>query len=309
MGKLFRCPIYEFYSGVKNIFNIFNIFIIIIIIMKGFIRKLLREGLEGVNDSMFTPEEKSQIMASANKQYNYLLKVGKERFEKLKVGLGQADTVLNNIMKTTNFSPEEKDSLLKQFQKMKLEKEREYEVASSYYKRLIDEKDEIINEIYKRELVSADGLGYRITREKQRAENMNKKLDSNDLINLFVNALEGGSNYWYYIKHIPREVEYAINHMGESSSEAIGKYLLGGGKIYFYDVEEVGDGDDSDALSVEDDDKGYLGYVDMDKILDGITLLKRDYVDSYENILDGQDDANDADIFLQLCVMGDVVYG
>jgi hypothetical protein len=277
--------------------------------MKGLIKRLLRESLEGVNDSMFTPEEKGQIMASANEQYDYLLKVAKERFEKLKVEVSQGDTVLNNIMKTTNFSSEEKDSLLKKFQEMKLDKEREYEVASSYYKRLMDEKDEVINQIYKRELFSADGLGYRMMREKQKAENMNKKLSREDLIDLFITALEGGSNHWYYIKHIPRDVSYAMNHLGSSGSDAIANYLMDGGKIYFYDIEEVDIHDDSDALSVEDDDKGYLGYVDIDNILEGITILKRDYDDIYERILDEQYDANDADVFLQLCVMGEVVYG
>ena len=129
------------------------------------------------------------------------------------------------------------------------------------------------------------------------------------LIDLFITALEGGSNHWYYIKHIPRDVSYAMNHLGSSGSDAIANYLMDGGKIYFYDIEEVDIHDDSDALSVEDDDKGYLGYVDIDNILEGITILKRDYDDIYERILDEQYDANDADVFLQLCVMGEVVYG
>jgi len=76
-----------------------------------------------------------------------------------------------------------------------------------------------------------------------------------------------------------------------------------------YDVEEVDFHDDTDALSVEDDDEGYLGYVDIDGILEGITLLKKDYDFIYERILDEQYDAGDADVFLQLCVLGDVVYG
>jgi hypothetical protein len=47
----------------------------------------------------------------------------------------------------------------------------------------------------------------------------------------------------------------------------------------------------------------------MDSILEAITIIKKDYPDVWENILDEQYDANDADIFLQLCVMGEVVYG
>ena len=66
---------------------------------------------------------------------------------------------------------------------------------------------------------------------------------------------------------------------------------------------------DEDDYTETHSDNGLLGTVDMDSILEAITIIKRDYPDVWENILDEQYDANDADIFLQLCVMGDVVFG
>ena len=52
-----------------------------------------------------------------------------------------------------------------------------------------------------------------------------------------------------------------------------------------------------------------LGIVDLDKILEAITLIKKEYPNIWENILLENADAGDADVFLQLCVMGEVVYG
>jgi hypothetical protein len=43
--------------------------------------------------------------------------------------------------------------------------------------------------------------------------------------------------------------------------------------------------------------------------LEAITIIKKEYPEVWENILLEQADAGDADVFLQLCVMGDVVYG
>ena len=39
------------------------------------------------------------------------------------------------------------------------------------------------------------------------------------------------------------------------------------------------------------------------------SVIKKDYPEIWENILLEQADAGDADVFLQLCVMGDIVYG
>jgi hypothetical protein len=135
-----------------------------------------------------------------------------------------------------------------------------------------------------------------------------KPLERTDLVNLFTTALEGGSNYWYYIKHLPKDVKYDMQHIGVHGSKAISKYLLGGGKVYFYDKDEI-IGDDSDDGYEYMNEKGYLGYVDIDKILDGINLLKNKYSEIHYRILNGQFDADDADVFLQLCVMGEVKFG
>lgn len=167
-------------------------------------------------------------------------------------------------------------------------------------------------------LYSAGGAGYSFRYERYKNEALNRNLTKEDIIDLFVTALEGGSNYWYYM-----DLPDNINSYGQSTSEAVGEYILQGGKIYFYDDESRSDvirnrnngdyklqGDVIDQKSFDADiDETYLGYVDMDHILEAITIIKKEYPKIWENILLEQEDASDADVFLQLCVMGEVVFG
>ena len=167
-------------------------------------------------------------------------------------------------------------------------------------------------------LYSAGGVGYSFRYERYKNEALNRNLTKEDIIDLFVTALEGGSNYWYYM-----DLPDNIKSYGQYISEAVGEYILQGGKIYFYDNElrsEVMynlrkgeykiEGDIIDQKRFDEDiEETYLGYVDMDKILDAISLIKKEYPNIWENILLEQSDAGDADVFLQLSVMGEVVFG
>jgi hypothetical protein len=168
------------------------------------------------------------------------------------------------------------------------------------------------------DLKSAGGLSYGFRYEKYRKEALNRKFTKEDIINLFVTSLEGGSNYWYYM-----ELPDSINSYGDSTSEAVGNFILKGGTVPFYDVEMISDIEyrkkegeyniQGDIVNQKELDKDYeealLGYVDMDSILEGINIIKKDYPEVWENILLEQEDASDADVFLQLCVMGEVVFG
>ena len=167
-------------------------------------------------------------------------------------------------------------------------------------------------------LYSAGGVGFSFRYNRYREEALNRSLEKQDIIDLFVTALEGGSNYWYYM-----DLPDNIKSYGQSISEAVGEFILQGGKIYFYDNElrsEVmynlkrgeytieGDIIDQKRFN-EDIDETYLGFVTMDRILEAITIIKKEYPNIWENILLEQEDAGDADVFLQLCVMGEVVFG
>jgi hypothetical protein len=100
-----------------------------------------------------------------------------------------------------------------------------------------------------------------------------------------VTALEGGSNYWYTItSKYPKDVhpvDFIINNLDK--------------ELVISDVEN----------------KEVLGSITYQKCEEGLILLKEQYPDIYENCMDEESsfDADDADIFLQLVVMKEVVYG
>jgi hypothetical protein len=114
-------------------------------------------------------------------------------------------------------------------------------------------------------------------------------------------ALEGGSNYWYLI----------INDYDRSGFDKklctidnFAKSLLEtpNFSIKIYDIENFNEDDDldpSDAL---------LGEISLANIVRGMELMKENYRDMYDRLLSGDYDADDCDVWLQLIVMGDVVF-
>ncbi len=165
------------------------------------------------------------------------------------------------------------------------EKENEYEY---YNNATIDGYLQNMIFDYKRDQAYKEYEREKIERRKT------KKITKENIIDLFVTALEGGSNYWYYLPTIPSAVRDIMNEKNMATSEAIGEYVLRGGSIQVNDAEE---------------EEEVLGTVDMDSLLDAIQKLKEDYPRAYENIIDEEYDAEDADIFFQLATMGDVVFG
>jgi hypothetical protein len=111
---------------------------------------------------------------------------------------------------------------------------------------------------------------------------------------IFVTALEGGSNYWYYIPTIPNGVRDIMDETGMATSEAIGQYVLKGGYVQINDAE---------------DEEEVLGNVDMDGLLDAIQKVKTEFPNVYNNIIDEEYDADDADTFFQIAVMGEISFG
>jgi hypothetical protein len=259
--------------------------------MKKIIKKLLRESLEGL-----TPEDLDKINQIVDREMNQ----AKEQQEKLKDELETTHKVLDSIL-TAMASGKLEGVPTDYVLNLKKDKENRIHQLEKYIKNWENTNRE---DIFNR--VSTQYLNNKKYEEEKLKARESRTFGKEDIINLFVDALEGGSNYWYEIRHLPEDVRYKAKEMGQPVSEAIGEYILNGGYIQFYDAEEEYDDDD---YQEKYSDKGLLGTVDMNSILDAITIIKKDYPEVWENILDEQYDANDADIFLQLCVMGDVVFG
>lgn len=119
------------------------------------------------------------------------------------------------------------------------------------------------------------------------------KVDYNLFENLIVGALEGGSNYWYMLGDFDRD---QLEDPGEPLSSRIAKTLWNNEtfSIPVYDLEN---------------DEELLGHITRQSCENAFELLGKTYYASAMNILTEDDDAGDADIFFQLAVMGEVVYG
>lgn len=104
-----------------------------------------------------------------------------------------------------------------------------------------------------------------------------------------ITALEGGSNYWYFVNfdkgNIPLKVDCAM-------SEHIVNSVMDG---HYVAIEDIETGEN-------------LGVLSHSSIEKGLQLLSKDYPSIAASITDHLD-ASESDILLQLCVMGEVVFG
>lgn len=231
--------------------------------------------------------------------------IAKKEFEQNQKKIAELENTIN-IYKTTidKFADDtlSRDSglpkdLIEKFKK-DIEDKLEYEIhALNYLKTQTYEI--ILNSLIK-------GFKYQETQRIERQERLkNKEITKENLIDLFVTALEGGSNYWYYILNVPSQVKEIMETQGLFFSEAVGEYVLNGGEIEIRDAESI---DYSDENEFPDTGE-VLGYVNMDSLLDAINKIKEEYPEVYENILEEEYDANDADIFFQIATMGEVIFG
>lgn len=127
---------------------------------------------------------------------------------------------------------------------------------------------------------------------------INQSIDRDTLENIFVTALEGGSNYWYYI---PTESILAIRQAVPKSvdpylSTAILKAILD----HNVDVQ-ICDADD------EDEVVGCISKSTMQERLQKMWNSPNRSILQAE--IDGEGDADTSDVVFQYMAMGEVVYG
>lgn len=122
-----------------------------------------------------------------------------------------------------------------------------------------------------------------------------KEIPMEVLENVFVTALEGGSNYWYTIsEEAYKMVKRTIT--GEAFSTSLFKCVCERGMVI--------------PINDAEDDEEVLGYLDFSKFPE---RLEKMYANgdgwSMEEELNDEGDANSSDVVFQYLVMGDLVYG
>jgi len=135
----------------------------------------------------------------------------------------------------------------------------------------------------------------------------------NDLLST---AMEGGSNYWaeFDRRYIAPELAKQKIPFSEKIINTVWDYKKA---IPVYDAEsgeeQEQDAYDSTGNEFTNDYESFekLGELSTDTILEAISLIKKDpkYSHVWENIATENYDAGDADVFFQLAIMGNVVFG
>ena len=122
--------------------------------------------------------------------------------------------------------------------------------------------------------------------------------------NLLSSAFEGGSNYWYRIEEFHKPSVYQFNYGADLGKEA----------GYFKQIDYPLNPDGYLVVSDyhgADDGEVKKRTLSSHSIKRGLRLMSesKDYAHHWRDLLAEDDDQTTADVFLQFCLFGDVVYG
>ena len=122
---------------------------------------------------------------------------------------------------------------------------------------------------------------------------MTQNIYDSILEDTFVTALEGGSNYWAYIKE-----------------DTLSKIRKEGVPMSMYVLQAVLDGIDIDVYDVEGDDDEPIGTISMSTMTERLDKLMNNEGCKHAllNMMNEEYDAEDADIVFQYIVLGEITY-
>ena len=117
---------------------------------------------------------------------------------------------------------------------------------------------------------------------------------------LFCTALEGGSNYWYMLGDVD-ETHFIKDGSLTFTDNLTRSFMIDKNyKINVYDRETCDDDEENADL---------VGSVTYDSIVNAFSVMARDYKECLARIMSEEYDADDADVWLQIATMGEVVFG
>lgn len=114
-------------------------------------------------------------------------------------------------------------------------------------------------------------------------------------LNLLIAALEGGSNYWYFI--------------GEKGCDTIHKYGEPGTPFAERMYKAIEAAEDIEIHDADDCDGAPIGTINLKSIDKAEKIMRKKWAAYYDDVMDGGEDATTGDIWFQLSVMGKVIFG
>ena len=119
---------------------------------------------------------------------------------------------------------------------------------------------------------------------------MNKQIRED----LLITALEGGSNYWYWLNDLGEHLKKYNRKYWLSASEKIWRAVRIGQIIPVYDCENP---------------EEKLGEISKERIKIGEELMKKNSPEHWMNANEDNWDAETADVWFQYVVMGELPFG
>jgi hypothetical protein len=125
-----------------------------------------------------------------------------------------------------------------------------------------------------------------------------RKISKDVLDNIFITALEGGSNYWYYITD--EQVQKVRQAVPKSSNPYIASAILEA--VLEHNVEvEINDAEDEEEV---------IGLITRSTLIERLELLANSsHAWALDNELKEDGDATSSDVVFQYIALGEVVYG
>ena len=127
-----------------------------------------------------------------------------------------------------------------------------------------------------------------------------KEIDLKEIESLFITAIEGGINYWAMFDQ--EEIDL-VRELYETSNMAMSEKM--------FDYLTTRPDDFLKLYDVEDDDEEpeVLGKISFKSMQDGLVLMAKEQNDHFNDFMNEQYDATTADVWFQLSVMQQIVYG
>lgn len=104
---------------------------------------------------------------------------------------------------------------------------------------------------------------------------------------LLISAIEGGSNYWYRLE----------NDNDDTSRGYWERVWDSGLKVSDRCADEPYKGEPTEKI------------INEKTMMEGLQLMQTKYPHHFANVVSDQGDASTGDVFLQLCVFGEIIYG
>lgn len=133
------------------------------------------------------------------------------------------------------------------------------------------------------------------------------------LVDLITCGLEGGSNYWY------ENADYSFTEEARHQVETLANGVFAGYWAPFFggsltleirgNCEGIPFWAGNDWATLKTDEPGRSWVLDLDAVRRGLDMMSRKYPSRFADFESEQEDACTGDIFLQLAMFGELVFG